>query len=805
MTDLLADVRSSARTLTRSPWFAVLSILTLGLGIGGTVALFSLVDAVLLRDLPYSKPRQLVEIWGRDDRRAGMRVPGAILEALRANSRTLQAIGTHDPSGGVLNTPEGAIDIRGETVSANFVDVFGVSPIAGRGFVAADERTDAAAVMLVSFSFWQRYLGGDGQALGRPVSLEGVPYTVIGIMPPTFRTRFVGLSPEFWTVYAGNRSRAREQQSGYEVVARLSDGVTIEQARQEIAAIAGGVQVPGFQNAGRRLDLVPLIEEVVGTRAYALTLLLAGIGVVLAVACANLAQLMLARSDHRLVEFATRKAIGARAVQLFRLALVESLLLSITGGAAGIALAYWLVPAMRALAPSEIPRLAEATIDLRVMAAAFAISMLTGCMFGLAPALRLSRLPVLHAMKRITGSPSKQRARLRSALVVTQVAAAVTLLALAGLLVRTFLTLVPSSPGFATRDRAAYVWSIRESQFPDPADRRRRVDDLVQRLAAAPGIRRAAVASGIPFGDDEPRNTPVRRADDPQPVGAATLRADFRAMSLDFLDVLDIPVVAGRPFDITDGATARPVAMVNATLARKLGGLDSVVGQSIRIGSAPAAPPHEIVGIVADTRWWGTTLAPLNEVYIPFAQDRSSFGFVIVESGLDISSITRTIRTAFHAVLPGAAVPATLMAVPLEEMVERSVAGPRFNATLAGSFSALTTILAVIGLFGLVAYSVSQRRQELGIRAALGASPRDLIAATMRSAMLLTAIGIVMGLSIGTYLTRFLESQLYAVERLDGRTFAGAALLMMLAAGVAAYWPARRAAHADPMKALRFQ
>ena len=805
MTDLLIDVRSSARTLMRSPWFAVMSILTLGIGIGGTVALFSLVDAVLLRDLPFRQPQQLVEIWGREGTRTGMRVPGAILGALREKSRTLQAIGTHDPTAGVLNTAEAAVDIRGETVSANFVDVFGVPPMIGRAFIPDDERPDAAAVMLVSFGFWREYLGADSSAPGRAVYLDSVPYTVIGVMPPDFRTTFLGSAPEFWTVFAGNRSRVREQEIGYELVARLSPHATVEEARHEVTAIAAGVLVPGWREAGRRIDMVPLIEEVVGNRAYALTLLLAGIAVVLAVACANLAQLMLARSDHRIAEFATRKAIGAGAPQLFRLALAESLLLSIAGGAAGIALAYWLVPAMRALAPSEIPRLAEATVDMRVMAAAFAISMLTGCAFGMAPALRLSRLSVVQAMKPATGSPSRQRARFRSALVVTQVAAAVTLLALAGLLVRTFLTLVPSAPGFATDSRAAFIWSISQSQFPNAADRHHRVNDLMQRLETSPGITSVAVASAMPFGDDEPRNNPVRRPGDAGPVDAATLRADVRAISLNYLNLLEIRLLEGRRFEVTDRAQTPRVALVNRTLARRLGAGGPVIGQSIRIGNNTATPLYEIVGIVADTRWWSTTLAPLNEVYIPLEQHHGLFGFVIVKSDLDVSTITRTIRTAFHAALPGASLPAARMAVPLDEMVRRSVSGPRFNATLAGSFSALTIVLAVVGLFGLVAYSVSQRRQELGIRAALGASPRDLVAEVMRSAMLLTAAGIVTGLAIGAYLTRFVESQLYAIDPLDVRTFAGAAILMMLAAGAASYWPARRAARADPMKALRVQ
>ena len=802
---LLQDMRYALRQLCRAPWFTLLGIVTLGLAIGGTTALFSLVDAVILRQLPFREPQQLVEIWGQDDRRTGMRVPGAVLEALRARSKTLQTIGTHDPTGGVLNTPDGALDIRGETVSANFVEVFGVAPIAGRGFVAADERPGAPAVMLVSFGFWRQHLGSDPDAVGRSVYLDAVPYTVLGIMPPEFRTRFESSGPEFWTAYAGNVSRVRERELGYELVARLSPGVTIEQARREVDALASAVHVEGWRESGRRIGLVPLKEEVVGHRANALRLLMAAVAVVLAIACANLAQLLLARSDHRITEFATRKALGARAVQLFRLALFESLLLATAGGIAGIALAYWLLPVMLALAPSEIPRLGDASVNGRVMAIALITSVLTGCAFGIAPALRLSRLSVVQAMKRATGAASRDRARFRSALVVIQVAAAVTLLAIAGLVVQTFLTLLPSSPGFATQSRAAFIWSIREKQFPDAADRRRRIHDLIQRLEAEPGIDSAAVASGMPFGDDEPRNTPVRLPDDIGPVGDSTLRSDLRAVSLNFFKQFQIPVLYGRSFTTADSAQAPRVVTVNRTLAGRLAPSGHVIGQSLRIGSAEIAPTYQVVGVVEDTRWWGTTLAPLNEIYVPFEQDRAWFGFVIVESQLDTAALTKVIRAAFQAVLPGAALPAARRAMTLEEMIGRSIAAPKFNATLVGAFSAMAMILAVIGLFGLVAYSVSQRRRELALRVALGARAADLVATSMRSAMVLTAIGVVAGLAIAVYLIEFIEGQLYAVDPFDLPSFAGAAILMIVTAGVAAYLPARRAADADPMTALRYE
>lgn len=802
MTSLAADVRFAARSLARAPGFTAMAVVTLALGIGATTAIFSLVDAVILKPLPFRAPSQLVEIWGQDDKRTGMRVPGAVLDALRAEARTLQVIGTHDPTGGVMNTDEGALELRGEAVSANFVEVFGVPPVIGRGFAPEEAEPGAPAVMLVSHRFWRQQLGADPHAVGRTIYLDNAPHTVVGIMPAGFRTNFQVADLDYWTVWSGNRSRERERELGYELVGRLAGGATIDQARSEIDAIANSVGTPGWRDAGRRIGLVPLKDEVVGNRATALTLLMAAVGLLLAMACANLAQLLLARSDRRFTEFATRKALGAGTAELFRLALAESLLLALIGGVAGIAVAYWLVPVMLQLAPNEIPRLAEATVDSRVMVVALAISAISGCVFGLAPAWRLSRLSVVEAMKRAGGPGSHGLPALRSMLVIAQVTVAVTLLAVAGLVAQTFLTLLPSSPGFAVEGISTYIWGVRENQFPDAAERRRRVNDLIQRLEATPGITSAAVASAVPFGDDEPRLVPVRRPGE-DTIGEFTPRAAIRAVSLRFFGQFQTPLLRGRTFVSSDGSDAPRVAVVNRTLARKLGALETIIGQAVRIGSAATAPIYEIVGVVEDSRWWGTTTAPLDEIYTPLAQDRASFGFVTVESRLDNPALTRAIKAAFHAAWPGAALPPARQAVSLHDMIRHSIAGPRFNATLVGAFSTAAAGLALTGLFALVAYSMSQRRRELAVRTALGARPAALIGASIRWAMTLAAIGAGLGLAAGAGLRRALASQLYAVETSDGMVFGSVVLLMLATAGLAAYWPASQAVRADPMTALR--
>lgn len=802
-TSARSDLRSAVRSLRRSPGFTALAVLTLACGIGATAALFSLADAVLFRPLPFRDADQLVEIWGRNDQRTGMRVPTAILELLRARARTLQVVATHDPSGGVIDGPEGSIDIRGETVSANFNEVFGVQPLAGRPFVASDERPGSPAVMLVSFGFWRQHLGSADDAVGRIVRLDGMPYQVIGIMPREFSTGFRGAPPAFWTPYAGSRSREREQELGYEIVARLAPGATVDGARRELEALTSVSDFDGWRTDGRRVSLVPLREEIVGDRAAGLTLLLVASALVLLVACANLAQLLLARSETRRREFATRKAIGAMPVDIFRLALAESLILSVAGGMGGVALAYALVPVQLALAPIQIPLLASASIDLRVLTFAAAASLLTGCLFGLAPALRLSRLPLAETMRSGDTMGASGRTRFSSLLVVVQVAAAVILSVIGGLVAKTFLTLVPTSPGFATGDRASFIWSIDGRQYPDAADRRRRLGEWIGRMEGMPGNPSVAIASRIPFGDDESRNMVLRPAVGGDSDRATPLTTELRSVSRNYFALLEIALVRGRLFLLDDRAGAPRVAIVNQTLARRLHPSGDPVGQSIRLGTAANVAPYEIVGVVADTRWWGMTLEPLNEVYTPLEQDHASFGFLIIQSRSGLDELTRAIRASFYAALPQAALPSERRAVPLEELIDRSVAGPRFAAVLVVSFSAATFLLSAIGLFGLVAYSVSLRRVELGIRSALGARPLDLLKTTMGRALVLTGLGLGTGLAAAAYLTRFVESQLYGVSRLDPSTFLSAAVVTIAGSALATYLPARRAASADPMLALR--
>jgi predicted permease len=572
--NILQDVRYALRGLFRSPGFTTVAVLTLALGIGANVTLFSMLDAVLFRPLPFSDPDRVVEIWGKDIDGSGRRVPGPIVDTIRQRSTTIEGVITHGPDGGVLQTKEGPVRIAGRHVSANFLNVLGVQPFMGRGFLPHEDDPAARAVAVVSFSFWQTRLAGEKEAIGQTIVINTTPYTVIGIMPPRFTTSFQRRSEDFWTTHIRETVRAFEREIGHEVIARLSPDVTIADARAELQAITASVEVsdPDWRKRGRYVDLLSKKSEMIGDAPHALQLLLIAVAVVLMIACANLALLSLARSDRRVAEFPTRKAIGAPMSQLFRLALTESLLIAIAGAGAGLMLSYSLLPAMLALAPSDLPRIAESTIDWRVLGLALGLGLATACVFGTAPALRLSRLSVLDAMKGLRGTPSRGSARLRALLVAGQVAASVALLVIAGLIGQTFLRLLPTNPGFESRGRTVFYLNL-----PAP-DRQRVFDGLKQRLEATPGIREVGFGLNVPFsGDDDG----FRRIRDVQTTREQP-PADVRSVSANYFALLNTRLLTGRNFAQSDRAEVIPrVAIVNATLARQLAPGGDVLGRRI--------------------------------------------------------------------------------------------------------------------------------------------------------------------------------------------------------------------------------
>jgi predicted permease len=795
MVAFFADFRFALRSLRRTPWFAGFAVLILTLGIGANTALFSLLDAVLFKGLPYKDPHRLVMVAGQDAERSGTRLPIPLFESVRDRAATIAAISAYNAAGGILRTEDGPVDIRGRHVSANFVELMGVPPLAGRGFLPEEEGPDAPPVLVITFGLWQQRLGGDPEAVGKTIYMNDTPYTVVGIMPPGFGGYLGGSDlSDYWTPYADQRLREFELERGHEPIARLAAGVSMADALRELDAIRETVAPEGWSEQGRTLAAVPLKADVLGDSAYPLQLLLAAVGVVLMIACANLAQLLLARSDGRMAEFATRKAIGAPASRLFRLSLIESCILSLAGGCGGIALAYWLLPVMLALAPAEIPRIAEAAIDGRVLLATVALCGMTGCVFGLAPALRLSRLSVVEAMKRTPGSLIPHKARFHAGLVVVQVASSVALCVLAGLIGRSFLTLLPTEPGFEAASRMVHLLSMETVPYPQRAER---LGDLLQRVGAIPDIRAVAYGTNVPFASDDG----IRAIRDPG--GAGEMQADIRVVTANYFQLLQMPMVHGRLFAAPEPSDGAGVAIVNQTLARKIAPEGEVVGHIIERRSGDGWLRSRIVGVVADSRSSGQTVDVRNELYLPLSSGVYVYGYLIVQSPLEAGVIDRLLREQIHAWEPTLPDVPWLTATRIEDLMSASVAGPRFAATLSSAFSGLALLLAATGVFGLVSYSVSQRLREFGIRAALGAQPGDLLSTALGSAVVSTGAGVAAGLAATIYLVRFVESQLYAVEALDLPTFAAAGAVMLSVAIFSAYLPARRAAQVDPAETLR--
>lgn len=798
MDSLLADFRFALRNLRRAPWFAGLAVMILTLGIGANSALFSLLDAVLFKGLPYKDPDRLITIEGQQPDRAGIHVPISLFEVVRARAATLEAVSIYDPYGGAMKTESAPVALLGRRVSADFVDLMGVPPLVGRGFLPTEEGAESPAVALITAETWQRYLGGVPEVVGRTIYLDDIPYVIVGVMPPGFRSYIAGnaFQADFWTTRASSEDRVRDLKMGHDVLARMIPGVTIAQVEEELNAIAATVAPKEWAEQGRSLKGQLTKQGIVGDSAYPLQLLLAAVGVVLLIACANLAQLMLARSDRRLNEFATRKAIGAGAGRLFRLSLIESLTLATAGGFCGAALANLLLPFMVRLAPTEIPRISESVIDGRVLLATATFSALTGCLAGLAPAIRLSRLSVADGMKRGSGSATPQKSRFHSSLVVVQIASSIALCVMAALIWRSFLALLPADPGFDAEARTARPFSM---QMVPAEERALLLEELLRHLESLPEINAAAYASNIPFGLGRPYGGVRDSAE------AEEIEADVRVVTPNYFQLLQIPIVEGRLFEAVEQINGGRGVIVNQTLARKLSSGGKVVGRVIERREREAWVQYRVIGVVADARSSGTTREIWNEMYLPHTLGLETAGYLVFQSSLGAAEIDRLLRDEIYAWDPRVREVPFFKAQRLEDLMSASVAGPRFAATLSGAFSGLALLLAATGVFGLVSYSVSQRLREFGIRAALGAQPRDLLSIALRSAAVSTGTGVAVGLAATIYLVRFVESQLYAVEPLDVPTFAAAGAVMIAVATFSAYLPARHAARIDPAVTLRVE
>ena len=806
LSDIRQDIRYGARMLLRAPTFTAMSVATLALGIGATTAIFSLVWAVVLAPLPYEEPDRLVRVWEVSPRGGDRNVvsAGNVLD-WQERARSFSVLGAHTFPYPVVVSGEGpAFRVDRITVQPEVLGALGAAPALGRSFVPED--ADAANVVLVGHAFWQDRLGSDPDVLGRRILLEEVPYTVVGVMPEGFAFPSEGV--QLYRPFRREDLDAASRVShNYQVVARLAPGATLESAQEEMARLAE--QIAGEhprEMTGWSARVVPLHDDITRNVETLLWVLLGGVGVVLLITCANIANLLLARAVARQREIALRGALGAGRWRIVRQLLTESVLLTLAGGSGAVAVAPLVMQLLIAAAPADVPLLERAVIDARMLAFTAGTALSCALLFGLTPALRLARAPDLQAALRSgRDGSSAGHMRLRGALLAGQVALSVVLLVGAGLFVRSFRALDATELGFEPEGLVLMDASLPQASYPETQEQVAFYERLLDRVEALPGVASAAGSSQPPaIGSTMTYSFAIEGRVALNPSG----REDdepLHAVTAGYFEVLGQPVVSGRAFGPGDRADGAPVVILNEALARKHFPDGEAVGN--RISFRPGETPwREIVGVVADVRLESPDVAPRTAIYIPFAQKSWEWltQLTVVaraEPGYgDPAGLGAGLRDALLALDPG--VP-PLGIRTVEASFRENTARRSFAMTLVGGFGLLALVLSVVGLYGLITYSVARERREIGVRIALGAHASDVVGQVLRRALVLTAVGAAAGLVGAAGLSGLVAGLLFGVSPVDAITYAAAVLLMVAVALATTAAPAYRAARTDPMEAIR--
>ncbi|MBV9924270.1 MAG: ABC transporter permease [Acidobacteria bacterium] len=798
---LLQDIRYAVRRLLKSPGFAAVAVGALALGIGANTAIFSVVNSVLLRPLPYPQPEQLVQLWESRPRQNMPRVEIAPHEfiAWAEQSQSFQRLAAIDSAEYNLTGRGEPARVTGALVSAGYFPLLGVQPVQGRAFLEEEDRPGASEVVVLSHELWQTRFNSDPSIVGQTLSLDGVACTIVGVLPRGFRlpqgaalARPIAFSAE---------DRTRPGSHFLNVLGRLKDGVGAPQAEAEMATVASRVeQSLGGTNVGHQVVVVPLHEQVVGGARTALLTLLAAVALVLLIACANVANLLLARAAARRREVAVRAALGASRWRIVRQLLAESLLLAGLAGVLGLLLAVWGVELLVRLDPAGVQRAGEVTLDWRVLAFTLGLSVLTGILFGLAPALQASKTDFVESLKE--GGRSGQglaRSRLRSGLVVGEVALTLVLLVGAGLLLKSFSRLLAVDPGLDARNVLTLDVALPSAKYNEPQRITAFYERLVQEAAAVPGVQAAGVVSVLPLAGDDTSNFVQIEGRAPLPPGQA-MRAGRRNVSADYFRTLGIPVKRGRALAASDADGAQPVLVINESLARSFFPDEDPVGKRVRTGDK--SPWVEIVGVVGDVRHRGLDVDARPEMFFPHTQTPSRRMTLVVRSSGDPAALAAPLRERVRSIDRDQPVGDVKT---MEEWVSESVASRRFTAALLGVFAAAAAALAALGLYGVVSYSVAQRTHEIGLRVALGARPRDVLRLVIGQGLTLTLVGAAVGLAAAFALTRVISGLLFNVGATDPSIFVAVPLLLVVVALLACYLPARRATKVDPMVALRYE
>jgi putative ABC transport system permease protein len=803
MDTLLQDLRYAVRQLVRNRGFTIVAVLTLALGIGANTAIFSVIRGVLLRPLPFPEPERLMLAVGViGSQRAGVTAPDFIDWRAGSSTLDLAAMTTYNANLTGIDEPERVTAAR---VTANYFAVLGVRPLLGRVFTPDEEPEGAPHVVVVTEGFWRNRLGADSSALGRTLTLDDVPYTIVGVMGAGAEALENG--ENLWVPLALRRNEIAATGARFlDVVARLHPGVRPERASEELQTIAARLkEVRPWSNKDVSAELVPMGEVVVGDSRRSLLLLFGAVGLVLLIACANVANLLLVRATARGRESAIRTALGAGPSRLIRQLLTESVVLALLGAAGGLVLAAWGTGLLVQALPGGTPRLDQVRLDGIVLVFTLVVATLTGIVFGLAPALRAARpdlVPELTDAARGSGGP--QRRRLGAALIVAEIAVALVLLVSAGLLLRSFAAVTRVDPGFDVEQVTAVRIALPGGRYGSPAQSVRFYQSLIARAREVPGVQESAVASSVPFGSGgynysiviEGRPAPARLEDTPTIFP--------RAISAGYFHAMGIRLRGGRAFESSDRSGAMRVGIINETAARRFFPGESPLGR--RFTPDDDGGVLQVVGVVSDVRGFGLSSEPRPELFLPIEQaSRNHWEW----TGRAMSLVVRTGTDARLDAPLREAVWSLDRSLPIyslwtvRELIARSVAPRRLFMLLIAGFAAVALLLAAIGIYGVMTFTVSQRTRELGIRVALGAVRQDVFRLVVGRAMALTGLGLAIGVVGAVAATRLLTQSLYGIRPTDPITYLGIAVLMCAVAFVASYLPARRAARVDPMVALR--
>jgi putative ABC transport system permease protein len=812
METLFRDLRYSFRMLAKNKAFTAVAVLSIALGIGANTTVFSVINAVLLRSLPYKDPSSLVLVWGdlrtEQNRRQHNQVSATDVADMRAQSASFEDVTTYTGWYPIMSGGSEAERVPAIQVGDGFFKIMKGTPLLGRVFNAEEQVDGKDFVIVLSHGLWQRRFGSDPNIVGKTVLLNGRPYNIVGVMGADFRplpSSLVAPEGQFYRPVAENYDDTARDERHLRAIARLKPGLTIAQAQNELNVITQRLEQQHPQtNRDTGAHVVSLSDEIVGGIRAMLLMVFGAVVFVLLVACANVANLLLARSTVRFKEITIRSAIGAARGQLMRQLLTESLVLSVLGGALGLLLAVWGTGLVASAGSKINPMFQDVHLDMRCLAFTLVISVITGLIFGLAPALQISKPNLAESLKESgRGSgPSASRNRLRSVLVVSEIAMTLILLVCAGLLIRTVARLKNVDTGFNAQNILAMNIGLPGIKYPKPENQIAFYQEVTQRIAALPGVKAAGTTSVLPLSDNfDGRGLAIE--DQPKPRGEE-ITVDLYITTPGYLRAMEIATLKGRAISEQDTGDAFKIALINQTMADQLWPNQDPLGKRIRFPGSEKNPQpwRTVVGVVSDVSQYGLDQKPPMQIYLPHSQFPTGFNSIVVRTEADPLAMIGSIRREILAVDKDQAV---FNVTTLEQLAGESILVRRFFMILLLVFAALALMLAAVGIYGVMSYVASQRTHEIGIRMALGAQTGDVLKLIIGNGMVLTLIGVSAGLLGAFALTRLLAGVLFGVTATDGLTFVTVSAGLIAVALLACYIPARRAAKIDPLTALRYE